>query len=64
MRPGAGVICGVAHDVTPGGTRLGNDDFEQFMEAIGQLGLYWLVLNQSPPAGARTAEEEARRETS
>jgi two-component system, response regulator len=25
-------------------------DFEQFMEAVRQLGLYWLVLNTSPPA--------------
>jgi len=24
-------------------------DFAQFLEAAGQLGLYWLVLNQSPP---------------
>jgi len=24
-------------------------DFDQFAEAIAQLGLYWLVLNQSPP---------------
>ncbi|WP_150112151.1 response regulator [Desulfonatronovibrio hydrogenovorans] len=24
-------------------------DFQQFMEAIHQLGLYWLVLNQTPP---------------
>jgi two-component system, response regulator len=24
-------------------------DFLQFAEAVGQLGLYWLVLNQSPP---------------
>jgi CheY-like chemotaxis protein len=23
-------------------------DFEQFMEAVRQLGLYWLLLNQSP----------------
>ena len=25
-------------------------DFEQFIEAIRQLGLYWLVLNQAPPS--------------
>lgn len=24
-------------------------DFNQFVEAIGQLGLYWLVLNEPPP---------------
>lgn len=24
-------------------------DFEQFLEATRQLGLYWLVLNQTPP---------------
>jgi CheY-like chemotaxis protein len=24
-------------------------DFVQFVEVIGQLGLYWLVLNESPP---------------
>jgi two-component system, response regulator len=26
-------------------------DFVQFLEAIRQLGLYWLVLNEPPPAG-------------
>lgn len=25
-------------------------DFAQFIEAIHQLGLYWLILNESPPA--------------
>lgn len=26
-------------------------DFAQFMEAVNQLGLYWLVLNEAPPQG-------------
>jgi two-component system response regulator len=25
-------------------------DFDQFIKAIGQLGLYWLVLNEPPPS--------------
>jgi two-component system response regulator len=25
-------------------------DFDQFIRAIGQLGLYWLVLNEAPPS--------------
>jgi two-component system response regulator len=28
-------------------------DFNQFIEAVRQLGLYWLVLNESPPAVRR-----------
>ena len=26
-------------------------DFEQFADAIRQLGLYWMVLNEGPPTG-------------
>ena len=28
-------------------------DFAQFIEAVGQLGLYWLLLNEPPPSGSR-----------
>lgn len=28
-------------------------DFGQFSDAIRQLGLYWLVINEAPPGGAR-----------
>lgn len=26
-------------------------DFDSFMSVVGQLGLYWLLLNETPPAG-------------
>jgi hypothetical protein len=25
-------------------------DFNEFVEAVRQVGLYWLVLNEAPPA--------------
>ncbi len=31
-------------------------DFDQFREIVKQLGLYWLVVNQSPPATAFSQE--------
>ena len=27
-------------------------DFDQFRETVKQLGLYWLVVNEGPPAAA------------
>jgi len=31
-------------------------DFNQFTEAMRQLGLYWLVLNEPPPSSAATPQ--------
>lgn len=31
-------------------------DFSQFAEAIRALGIYWLVLNETPPGGRSAAE--------
>jgi two-component system, response regulator len=28
-------------------------DFDEFVEAVSHLGLYWLVLNEPPPVGLR-----------
>jgi two-component system response regulator len=32
-------------------------DFTQFIESVQQLGLYWLVLNEMPPAATLTESE-------
>ena len=31
-------------------------DFEQFVQAVQQLKLYWLVLNEAPPVGNSDSE--------
>jgi two-component system response regulator len=33
-------------------------DFTQFTEAVRQLGLYWMVLNETPPAITRSVQDE------
>jgi len=46
-------------DIVAGYTRGANSyvrkpvDFGEFREAVGQLGLYWLLLNNAPPADGR-----------
>ena len=35
-------------------------DFEQFRGSIKQVGLYWLVVNQSPPTGAFSVPPSVR----
>jgi two-component system response regulator len=35
-------------------------DFNRFVEAIRQLGLYWLVLNQPPPKVVRVRVDHLR----
>jgi len=32
-------------------------DFEQFSEAIRQIGMFWMLLNEAPPAGAFVASK-------
>jgi len=35
-------------------------DFKQFAEAIGHLGLYWLVWNEAPPRAGQPSSETSR----
>ncbi len=35
-------------------------DFDKFVEAVGRLGLYWLVLNEAPPQNGNRAAALAK----
>ncbi len=35
-------------------------EFDQFRAAVKQLGLYWLLVNESPPAGAFSRQEPSQ----
>ncbi len=37
-------------------------DFNQFRDTVKQLGLYWLVVNQSPPIGAFVKKQQEHSE--
>jgi two-component system response regulator len=32
-------------------------DFDQFADTIRQIGMFWLLINQPPPAGAFAARK-------
>ena len=58
VQPSTGSSDSVAKDLVEG-YKLGVNsyiqkpvDFNQFRETVKQLGLYWLVVNQSPPSSA------------